>query len=285
MVHKATHHFDLMNWWLSSIPVAVYASGHRKFYTPHQAERYGLHNRADRCLECPEKDKCPFYLDLAGNERLKEMYLDNERYDGYHRDQCVFGERLNIEDSMNVVVDYASGAKMSYSLNAFMPWEGYMIMFNGSKGRLEHYMRESVYPGDGSVPGEMHAEGTTITVYPHFAAPYSEKVWEGKGGHGGGDILLLEDVLLTEKREDKYKRAADQRSGASSDPHRHRGEQVDGHRQPDLWSTLVQNIGIPDYAPMPSPDEPIVLPSQRGQRMRHSQVTQMQKEGAGKTKA
>ena len=49
MVHKSTHHFDLVNWWLSSIPEAVYASGHRKFYTPHQADRYGLTNRADRC--------------------------------------------------------------------------------------------------------------------------------------------------------------------------------------------------------------------------------------------
>lgn len=286
MVHKATHHFDLMNWWLSSVPVAVYASGHRKFYTPHQAERYGLHNRADRCLECPEKDKCPFYLDLAGNERLKEMYLDNERYDGYHRDQCVFGERLNIEDSMNVVVDYASGAKMSYSLNAFMPWEGYIIMFNGSKGRLEHYMRESVYiSGDGSVPGEMLAEGTTITVYPHFAAPYSETVWEGKGGHGGGDILLLEDVLLPEKREDKYKRAADQRSGAYSILTGIAANKSMATGNRIVIDSLVQNIGLPDYAPMPSPDEPIVLPSVRGQRMRHSQVTQMQKEGAGKAKA
>ena len=34
MVHKATHHFDLVNWWLSTVPEKVYASGHRKFYTP-----------------------------------------------------------------------------------------------------------------------------------------------------------------------------------------------------------------------------------------------------------
>jgi len=54
MVHKATHHFDLVNWWLSSVPAAVFAIGHRKFYTPQQALRYGLVNRAERCVECPK---------------------------------------------------------------------------------------------------------------------------------------------------------------------------------------------------------------------------------------
>ncbi|PKO50302.1 MAG: gfo/Idh/MocA family oxidoreductase, partial [Betaproteobacteria bacterium HGW-Betaproteobacteria-20] len=34
MVHKATHHFDLINWWLSAVPVSVFANGKREFYTP-----------------------------------------------------------------------------------------------------------------------------------------------------------------------------------------------------------------------------------------------------------
>ncbi|HEY5448576.1 MAG TPA: Gfo/Idh/MocA family oxidoreductase, partial [Polyangia bacterium] len=29
MVHKATHHFDLVNWWLSAVPVSVRAAGRR----------------------------------------------------------------------------------------------------------------------------------------------------------------------------------------------------------------------------------------------------------------
>lgn len=279
MVHKATHHFDLVNWWLSSIPETVYASGHRKFYTPKQAERYGLTNRAERCHDCPEAAKCPFYLDLSSSEQLKTLYLDNEQYDGYYRDRCVFSSRLDIEDSMNVVVNYASGAKMSYSLNAFVPWEGYYIMFNGSKGRLEHYARETVYiSGDGSIPGEMLPDATTITIYPHFASPYSVEVWEGKGGHGGGDILLLEDVLLPEKKEDKYLRAADQRSGAYSILTGVAANVSMATGQAVAIDSLVQNIGMPDYPPMPSPDDPISLNGARPQRMRYGQVRQMQQE-------
>ncbi len=283
MVHKATHHFDLVNWWLSSVPTAVYASGHRHFYTPKQALRYGLVNRGERCLDCAEAGRCPFYLDLAENEHLKELYLDTEKYDGYYRDRCVFSDQIDIEDSMNVVVDYASGAKMSYSLNAFLPWEGYYIMFNGSKGRLEHYMRETVYiSGDGSIPGEIMPEGTTITVYPHFASPYPVEVWEGKGSHGGGDILLLEDVLLPEKKADKYMRAADQRSGAYSILTGVAANKSMATGQRIEIAKLVQNIGMPEYAPMPSPDEPIALPSKIGQRMRHREAQQMQKDAAKK---
>ncbi|MFA7159644.1 MAG: Gfo/Idh/MocA family oxidoreductase, partial [Kiritimatiellia bacterium] len=32
MVHKATHHFDLVNWWISASPVEVFAMGARRFY-------------------------------------------------------------------------------------------------------------------------------------------------------------------------------------------------------------------------------------------------------------
>ena len=49
MVHKATHHFDLVNWWLSSVPTEVFASGKRSFYPPQTAERYGLTRRGERC--------------------------------------------------------------------------------------------------------------------------------------------------------------------------------------------------------------------------------------------
>ena len=144
MVHKATHHFDLVNWWLSAVPVSVRAFGKRDFYTPKMAKRMGLASHHERCRTCPEKRKCSFELDLSKNAYLKAMYLDQENYDGYFRDRCVFRPDIDIEDTMNVVVAYDSGATLSYSLNAFAAWEGYTVRFNGSKGRLEHKMEERV---------------------------------------------------------------------------------------------------------------------------------------------
>ena len=52
------------------------------------------------------------------------------------------GPDINIEDTMNVIVKYKTGATLSYSLNAFNAWEGYTIAFNGTKGRIEHQIVE-----------------------------------------------------------------------------------------------------------------------------------------------
>ena len=54
MVHKSTHHFDLVNWWLSDMPATVTAMGKREFYTPAMARRMGLQGPHERCLTCPE---------------------------------------------------------------------------------------------------------------------------------------------------------------------------------------------------------------------------------------
>ena len=89
------------------------AYGKREFYTPTMAKRMGLQSHHERCLTCPEKDKCTFYLDLAADKNFKELYLDNEKHDGYFRDRCVFRPDINIEDTMNVIVKYKTGATLS----------------------------------------------------------------------------------------------------------------------------------------------------------------------------
>ena len=211
MVHKATHHFDLVNWWISSTPETVAALGRRGYYVPATADKLGLTRRTERCHTCPHlaDGSCRFALDLAANEKLKEMYLDQEHHDGYFRDRCVFSDEIDIEDSMNLAVRYASGVHMSYCLNSFLPWEGYRIAFNGDRGRLEAQVRESVYvSGDGTVPGEQILEKTYIHVFPHFAEPYDVPIRKGKGGHGGGDSPLLDDVFSPDPPADPLKRAA-----------------------------------------------------------------------------
>ena len=71
MIHKATHHFDLVNWWLGSEPEIVQAYGKREFYTPKMAQAHGAESPHERCLTCPEKAKCTFYLDIARGQELQ----------------------------------------------------------------------------------------------------------------------------------------------------------------------------------------------------------------------
>lgn len=262
MVHKATHHFDLVNWWLSAVPVSVLAQGKREFYTPQMAKRLGLDSHHERCLTCPEKAKCAFYMDLNANAAYKQLYLDQEKYDGYFRDQCVFNPRIDIEDTMNVIVKYNTGATMSYSLNAFNAWEGYVITFNGTKGRLEHKDEESVTLNrDQSAPGAVRREGKYTRIYPLRAPAYQVEVWTGEGGHGGGDRVMLDDLFLPEKTADKYLRAADQRGGAASILTGIAANRSFVSGETVKIADLLPNLEMPDYPKMPTRNDPVPMPS------------------------
>jgi predicted dehydrogenase len=215
MVHKATHHFDLVNWWLGAVPVTVYGNGKRDFYTPKMAKRLGLTGPHERCHTCPEKTKCAFELPLDKDPHLKSLYLQNEQHDGYFRDRCVFRPEIDIEDTMNVVVKYDTGATLSYSLNAFAAWEGYVITFNGTQGRIEHRMEERV-TSDPTITGSFTQDGTYLRVYPLRRGAYQVTPRTGSGGHHGGDPLMLADLFLPKPPTDKLVRAADERAGAYS---------------------------------------------------------------------
>lgn len=257
LVHKATHHFDLVNWFLGSMPQTVYAQGSRSFYTPEQAARYGLTRRGGRCCECPEKKRCNFFLDLSAYDSMRKLYLEAEKWDGYWRDRCIFDDGIDIEDTLAVNVRYQSGAVLSYCLNAFQPWEGYRIEINGTRGRLEHRCRESSYVnGDGTVQGAALRDGTSITVFPHFKTPYDVPIVEARGGHGGGDDLMLED-LFGQIHDDPCGRAADYVQGAASILVGIAGNKSIREKRPVEVADLVRGLPDPGYKPNRGQDDPI----------------------------
>jgi predicted dehydrogenase len=262
MVHKASHHFDLVNWWLGAVPVSVMATGKREFYTPTMAKRLGLTGPHERCHTCPEQARCGFFLDLAASPPLKELYLDQEKYDGYFRDRCVFRPDIDIEDTMNVLVRYDNGVTMSYSLNAFNAWEGYTIVFNGTKGRLEHTIVEQVYVnGTATVQGGIQEGGVTTRVVPLRGAPRTVEPWTGEGGHGGGDQVMLRDIFQPDAPADKYLRGADERAGAASCLVGIAANRCFETGQSVKIADLVPGLAMPDYAPMPSRDGPVPMPA------------------------
>jgi predicted dehydrogenase len=251
MVHKATHHFDLVNWWLSAVPIRVIGSGKRDFYTPRMAKRLGLKSHHERCHTCPEKTQCSFELSLAQDPKLKSLYLDQEKHDGYFRDRCVFRPEIDIEDSMNVVVTYDTGATLCYSLNAFAAWEGYVISFNGSKGRLEHKMVESITL-DANLPNAVKPEASYIRIFPLRRPAYEVAARTGTGGHHGGDPLMLKDLFSAPRPTDKLLRAADERSGAYSILTGVAANRSFKTQAAINISDLTKNIGYPVYTKMPN---------------------------------
>ena len=215
LVHKSTHHFDLVNFWLQAKPENVFAFGELNFYGRHNAEKRGMTDFVTRSHGSHIKDD-PFAIDLAGNEALKAMYLDAEADSGYIRDRSVFADDISIEDTMGVIVKYNTNAILTYSLNSYMPWEGYSVNFNGSRGRIEYKVIENSYINAG---GDRDDEGALkqkeIMVYPQFAAPYAVDVPQTGGSHGGGDAVMLEDIFGNPV-PDKFKRAAGVEDGVMS---------------------------------------------------------------------
>jgi predicted dehydrogenase len=260
MIHKASHHFDLVNWWLSSEPELVQAYGKREFYTPKMARRMGLKSHHERCLTCPEKQQCSFYLDLEADRNFKTLYLDNEKHDGYFRDRCVWRPDIDIEDTMNVIVKYKTGATLSYSLNAFNSWEGYIIAFNGTKGRIEHRIVEGgqVSAGATNYQGE-DTDAIVTRLIPLRGKPQPIEVWTGTGGHGGGDTLMLTE-LFGSAEPDQYKRAADERSGLYSVLIGAAANQCFASGKAVKIDELVSGLSAPVMAPMPTRETPVPMP-------------------------
>jgi predicted dehydrogenase len=225
------------------------------------AKRMGLQRPHERCLTCPEKDKCTFRLDLEKNAALKELYLDHEKHDGYFRDRCVWSDQIDIEDTMNVLVKYDNNVTLAYSLNAFNSWEGYQIAFNGTKGRIEHSAVEQIYvSGTDTVQGAIKPKGIKTIVIPLRGQPQEIEPWSGEGGHGGGDKLLLDDLFLPDPPADKYLRAADERAGAYSMLIGAAANQCFQTGQAVSIADLVRGLRPPDYPPMPSRTGPLPMP-------------------------
>jgi predicted dehydrogenase len=258
MVHKATHHFDLVNWWLGAQPELVHAFGSRQFYTPETAKRMGLQGAHERCLTCPEKDKCTFYFDLAADPGLKALYLDNEKYDGYYRDQCVWRPEINIEDTMNVMVRYDNGVQLKYALSAYDAWEGYHIAFNGTKGRLEHRIVESGGAA-GAAKVQSGSEGVSTRIIPMRGAPRDIEPWTGAGSHGGGDDVMLAEIF-GDAPADPYLRASDERAGAWSALVGIAANRCFETGQPVRIADLVTGLAPPPRAPMPDHGIPLPMP-------------------------
>ena len=216
LVHKATHHFDLVNFWLASRPKIVFAMGDLTFYGRENAEKRGVTTFYSRAHGSEGAKDDPFALDLEGSERLKAMYLQAEHEDGYYRDQSVFGDGISIEDTMGVMVRYANNTIMTYSLNAYLPWEGFRVALNGNKGRIQILVAENSYISAG---GDAAAEGAArtkrITVFPMWGQPYDVDIPEGVGGHGGGDVVMLDDIF-GDPVDDPFERAASHVDGAMS---------------------------------------------------------------------
>ncbi len=224
-VHKATHHFDLVNWWLDAIPAQVFAHGDLVFYGRENAlargderlTRYERYTGADHGGD-------PFALDLDSTESFRRLYRDGEADSGYLRDRNVFRPGIDIYDQMGALVRYRTGESLVYSLVAYSPREGMRVTFNGDRGRLEYHefigshMNRAVPEEEFKLEthGSAEAEGEWIRVYPHFAPSYRVPMPPATGPHGGADRVMVDQFFAPVPLPDPWRRSAGPEQGAAS---------------------------------------------------------------------
>lgn len=201
LVHKASHHFDLANWWLDSTPVEVTAFGDLKFYGRNHSFR------STHCRVCPYKQQCQFHWDVTSNPEYVKLYVECESEDGYLRDGCVWRDDINIYDTMSAVVKYENGALLNYTASTYAPYEGQSVVINGSQGRID----SNGFHGGGFVNDElrlMRSFGKSEAVKdlgPRRA-----------GGHGGADASLQDLLFRGHNLPDSLGLRADLRAGVLS---------------------------------------------------------------------
>ncbi len=220
LVHKASHHFDLLNWWIDSDPVEVNAYG--------KLEHYGKNNafRGEKCRSCEHKSQCKFFWDITKEQSMMRLYVDNEKYDGYIRDNCLWRNEIDIFDKMALQIRYANDVQVSYSLTTYSPYEGLSIAFNGMTGRIDSWQDLPWRDQEKVSQAERHAREMNQAADPESSAYDEIIVSENFGkselvkvplvrfGHGGGDKRLQDQIFRNPDMPDPLKHAAGLRDGA-----------------------------------------------------------------------
>ncbi|MCB0748262.1 MAG: Gfo/Idh/MocA family oxidoreductase [Ignavibacteriae bacterium] len=220
-VHKATHHFDLLNWWLDSDPEEVFAYGDLEYYGSNGPFK------GNNCRDCKHTKECEFYWDITKDEHMMNLYVANEKHDGYIRDNCLFRDEINIYDKMSAQVKYKNNITLNYSLTTYSPYEGWRVAFNGTEGRIEGWLDIPYHKGVTIDQAEMHAKEMEQTSETEkiFEPIILHKLWKNhevinvpfeKEGHGGGDKRLHDKIFVNPDKVDPYNRAAGIRDGAMS---------------------------------------------------------------------
>jgi hypothetical protein len=95
------------------------------------------------------------------------------------------------------------------------------VAITGDKGRIELYERHGSHIITGQGVEELaaaQARGAeqSLRLFPMFGVPTDVEIPRGRGDHGGGDAVMLEDLFSPSPSPDPFRRAASHLDGAAS---------------------------------------------------------------------
>src|SRR5690606_16904014 len=107
-IHKSTHHFDLVNWWIDQIPEEVFSYGGLHYYGK-AGELNPSPTNHRYCGTCQEKLKCSYYMrwsNRRNDQTVKDDHIKADsieksahNYTHYRPDACIFDHEIEVEDT------------------------------------------------------------------------------------------------------------------------------------------------------------------------------------------
>ncbi|MGZ0153048.1 Gfo/Idh/MocA family protein [Kribbella sp. WER1] len=183
-VHKSSHHFDLLNWWIGEAPTEIFGYGAQNYYGPSSP------HRAPRAED-------PYFLAQQGSgvfpsdDSEVRTGLFGLHYPGQYpadRPLYIYDDEIDIEDTYSAVARYPGGAMLTYGIDFSSTWEGFRLSVAGTHGSIDLLHGRTV-------DGAALPESDRITVAELFGPSRVVEVVAEQGGHGGADPLMRHDLF------------------------------------------------------------------------------------------
>lgn len=193
IVAKCCHDLDIVSWLADSECKAVSSMGSLGFFKPKNAPN----GSSDRCLTCAVKADCiynaeRFYITERVEKGItkwpvsalcekptRERVLDALKKGPYGR--CAFKCDNDVVDRQVVNMEFAEGLTAHLTMTAFAD---------------ECYREIHVHCESGEIFGNMLDNILTCNIFGKKSKKIDVKVFEeGEYGHGGGDYLLVKDII------------------------------------------------------------------------------------------
>jgi predicted dehydrogenase len=173
-LQKATHDLDYLTWLVGKVPTRIIAVESKTVFTGDMPA--GLY-----CMECPIQRECP---ESQYNLFYKQGIIDDMRnaadfWNG--RWQCSFAEDTGNHDAATAILQYESGAHMTYTQ-----------MFYARRGAAK---RGGIFTGyKGTVSFDWYSD--EVVINHHHSGRVERLSVEATGsGHHGGDERLAHDFI------------------------------------------------------------------------------------------
>ena len=188
LLQKSCHDMDIILWLMGSTCTKVHSFGSLRHFTPENAPA----GAAERCLECPHRDTCPY--------SAPKLYMDMERtgwpVDVITTDLSEAGRRKALEEGpYGRCVYYCDNDVVDRQVVNLEFENGSVATFTMTGLSADFFRELKIFGTEGQIRANM---GTKEIVLHRFGEePQTVPVDMGTeaSGHGGGDYGLMADFL------------------------------------------------------------------------------------------